>query len=234
MFLGACCKIPTLCLLLEHCEHGDVQEYFVKLRMDPASSFTCRHACRIATDVARALVYLHDARSIMHRDLKLRNVLLASNGAAKVRVCWWWCVSPSMWLSHYLWAWDFCNSCVILGWPSAYSPMRLGSHAQRRVVPQHGPHQKWSLANPTRSKLTLCVAAIIVAALVTLVVCTPGHSLFIECWAQYSLGVVLWELFNLCEPFGGCRSVSVTVRVLQLLFWSLSLQLSFFCALRLQ
>jgi serine/threonine protein kinase len=84
MFLGACCHKPTLCLLLEHCEHGDVQSYFARLRSDPGASFTIKDACRIAADVARALVYLHDAQSIMHRDVKLKNVLLSRNGTAKV------------------------------------------------------------------------------------------------------------------------------------------------------
>jgi serine/threonine protein kinase len=44
-------------------------------------------ACRIAMDVARALLYLHQCCNVVHRDVKLRNVLLTAGLTAKVRVC---------------------------------------------------------------------------------------------------------------------------------------------------
>lgn len=88
MFYGACTKRPNYCLLMELCEHSDVMSYFHQLRSPHCTlpRFMYSDACRIATDVARALLYLHQCCNVVHRDVKLRNVLLTAGLTAKVRI----------------------------------------------------------------------------------------------------------------------------------------------------
>ena len=49
------------------------------------TTHTVADAYKYATDIARGMVYLHETCGIVHRDLKLRNVLLNNAGVAKVR-----------------------------------------------------------------------------------------------------------------------------------------------------
>jgi serine/threonine protein kinase len=86
MFYGACTKRPNLCLLMELCDNGDVMTYFGRLRSPECTlpRFMYSDARRIATDVARALLYLHQCCRVVHRDVKLRNVLLTTSLSAKV------------------------------------------------------------------------------------------------------------------------------------------------------
>lgn len=83
-FLAACTISPDICIIEELAEGGSLH---TKLHGPSGSENRCRplsltDAIQIAIDVAQAMVYLHP--SIVHRDLKSQNVLLDSDGRAKV------------------------------------------------------------------------------------------------------------------------------------------------------
>ncbi len=83
-FLAACTISPDICIIEELAEGGSLH---TKLHGPSGSENRCRplaieDAIQVAIDVAQAMVYLHP--SIVHRDLKSQNVLLDSDGRAKV------------------------------------------------------------------------------------------------------------------------------------------------------
>lgn len=89
------CRHPNICLFIglsrapdpdnrifiisEFIENGNVRMYI----HDKSKSFPWRLRLSFATDVARALAYLH-ARKCIHRDLKGENLLVTSNGRLKI------------------------------------------------------------------------------------------------------------------------------------------------------
>lgn len=83
-FLAACTISPDVCIIEELAEGGSLH---TKLHGPSGADNRCRpldikDAVQVAIDVAQAMVYLHP--SIVHRDLKSQNVLLDSDGRAKV------------------------------------------------------------------------------------------------------------------------------------------------------
>jgi len=89
------CRHPNICLFigLSRAPHPDNRIFIVSefidngnVRMyihDKSKSFPWRLRLSFATDVARALAYLH-ARKCIHRDLKGENLLVTSNGRLKI------------------------------------------------------------------------------------------------------------------------------------------------------
>ncbi|KAF9456392.1 TKL/LISK/LISK-DD1 protein kinase [Collybia nuda] len=89
------CRHPNICLFLglsrapapdnrifivsEFIENGNVRMYI----HDKSQPFPWRLRISFATDVARALAYLH-ARKCIHRDLKGENLLVTANGRLKI------------------------------------------------------------------------------------------------------------------------------------------------------
>lgn len=89
------CRHPNICLFIglsrapdpdnrifiisEYIENGNVRLYI----HDKSKPFPWRLRISFATDVTRALAYLH-ARKCIHRDLKGENLLVTSNGRIKV------------------------------------------------------------------------------------------------------------------------------------------------------
>jgi LIM domain kinase 1 len=89
------CRHPNICLFIglsraptpdqrifivsEYIDSGNVRTYI----HDKSRPFPWRLRMSFATDVARALAYLH-ARKCIHRDLKGENLLVTSNGRIKV------------------------------------------------------------------------------------------------------------------------------------------------------
>lgn len=63
-----------VCLVMEYCPGGDLNEYIVAHAPLPEATIAV-----FAAQIAAALKYLHD-RNIIHRDLKPQNILLAVGG----------------------------------------------------------------------------------------------------------------------------------------------------------
>lgn len=73
LFLGACTKMPNLCIVLEFCTRGSLWN----ILHDQALNLTWELKKRFALDIARGVYYLHtNKQPILHRDLKSLNVLL--------------------------------------------------------------------------------------------------------------------------------------------------------------
>lgn len=76
-FLGSVCGPPRYCLVFEFMDGGALSSVLW------AKSTVMIDFFRLASDVARAMTYLHE-HSVMHRDLKSSNVLLDAKGTAKI------------------------------------------------------------------------------------------------------------------------------------------------------
>jgi LIM domain kinase 1 len=70
---------PTIYIVSEFIENGNVRTYI----HDSSKPFPWRLRISFATDVSRALAYLH-ARRCIHRDLKGENLLVTSNARLKI------------------------------------------------------------------------------------------------------------------------------------------------------
>ncbi|XP_050254423.1 U-box domain-containing protein 35-like isoform X1 [Quercus robur] len=82
LLLGAC--QDRGCLVYEHMENGSLEDRLLKKNGSPPIPWFER--CRIAWEVASALVFLHNSkpRAIIHRDLKPANILLDHNLVSKI------------------------------------------------------------------------------------------------------------------------------------------------------
>lgn len=67
-------------LVMEYCSNGNLFQY---LRRKPVQPLTT--VKKWFREVVQAVAYLHET-DIVHRDIKLSNVLLSEDGAAKVRI----------------------------------------------------------------------------------------------------------------------------------------------------
>ncbi|KAF6252116.1 kinase-like domain-containing protein [Scenedesmus sp. NREL 46B-D3] len=73
-FLGACMKAPDLCLVTEHMPHSLHRVLYEQQGV----ALDRKRVLSLATDVARALLYLHHVArpAVVHRDVKPANFLL--------------------------------------------------------------------------------------------------------------------------------------------------------------
>ncbi|RLN52158.1 hypothetical protein BBP00_00009705 [Phytophthora kernoviae] len=76
-FLGSFNEPPRYCLVFEYMDGGALSNV-VRAKKGPLLDFF-----RLAKDMAEGMAYLHN-NSVMHRDLKSSNVLLAADGTAKI------------------------------------------------------------------------------------------------------------------------------------------------------
>eukprot|EP01023_Acetabularia_acetabulum_P012509 TRINITY_DN15857_c0_g1_i1.p1 TRINITY_DN15857_c0_g1~~TRINITY_DN15857_c0_g1_i1.p1 ORF type:complete len:885 (-),score=159.66 TRINITY_DN15857_c0_g1_i1:99-2708(-) len=77
---GGCLKPPRLAIVLEFMEGGNLHNYIHKVR--EVKKLSSDEVLRITAHIAAGLNYLHP--SILHRDLKPKNVLLDRNGVPKI------------------------------------------------------------------------------------------------------------------------------------------------------
>ena len=64
-------------MFLEYCEHGDLQKYFLKTKIE-GTTISESNKVKLMLDIAQGCAYLHD-RNVIHRDIKPSNILLAGN-----------------------------------------------------------------------------------------------------------------------------------------------------------
>ncbi|KAF0717406.1 hypothetical protein As57867_002302, partial [Aphanomyces stellatus] len=78
-FIGACWQsLDAVNLVVEYMDMGDLKD-----QLDCRAKMSWVRKVHCATDILRALVYLHD-QNIIHRDLKSRNVLMDSHKPCKL------------------------------------------------------------------------------------------------------------------------------------------------------
>ncbi|XP_019451966.1 PREDICTED: serine/threonine-protein kinase STY46-like isoform X2 [Lupinus angustifolius] len=78
-FIGACTKLPHLCIVTEFMSGGSVYDYLHKQK----GCFKFPTLLKVAIDVSKGMNYLHQ-HDIIHRDLKGANLLMDENGVVKV------------------------------------------------------------------------------------------------------------------------------------------------------
>lgn len=78
-FIGACTKLPSLCIVTEFMSGGSVYDYLHKQR----GVFKLPTLLKAAIDVSKGMNYLHQ-NNIIHRDLKAANLLMDENEVVKV------------------------------------------------------------------------------------------------------------------------------------------------------
>ena len=86
LFLGACTKMPNLCIVLEYCARGSLWS----LLHDMQIKMTWDYRKKFALDIAKGVYYLHTSKQpILHRDLKSLNILLDHALTAKLADFGW-------------------------------------------------------------------------------------------------------------------------------------------------
>ena len=80
-FLGASTVAPNYCLITELVELGSLHDVLHE-REDLV--ITWKEIKKIATGICQGLIYLHETKKIMHRDIKSANVLIDGSFTAKI------------------------------------------------------------------------------------------------------------------------------------------------------
>ena len=84
LFMGACEVAPNLCLVMEFCPRGSLDQLLAQGgRLGNGKLLDRRRRTRLALQAARGVAYLH-SHNIIHRDLKPGNLLVTSNYDVKV------------------------------------------------------------------------------------------------------------------------------------------------------
>ncbi|EPS58804.1 hypothetical protein M569_16009, partial [Genlisea aurea] len=78
-FIGACTRLPNLCIVTEFMHGGSLYDFLHKQR----GSFKLPTLLKVAIDVSKGMNYLHQ-NNIIHRDLKTANLLMDENDVVKV------------------------------------------------------------------------------------------------------------------------------------------------------
>jgi serine/threonine protein kinase/ABC-type branched-subunit amino acid transport system substrate-binding protein len=78
-FIGMCMKPPNLCLVTEYLERGSLSH----ILYNHDNHLNWEHKKSIAQDIATGLAYLHK-HSIIHRDVKSSNMLVAADWKVKI------------------------------------------------------------------------------------------------------------------------------------------------------
>ncbi|XP_057795485.1 serine/threonine-protein kinase STY8-like [Salvia miltiorrhiza] len=78
-FIGACTKLPHLCIVTEYMPRGSLYEYLHKNH--PALKLP--QLLKFAMDVCKGMEYLHQ-KNVIHRDLKTANLLMDTSNVVKV------------------------------------------------------------------------------------------------------------------------------------------------------
>ncbi|XP_022860017.1 serine/threonine-protein kinase STY8-like isoform X1 [Olea europaea var. sylvestris] len=78
-FIGACTKLPHLCIVTEYMPRGSLYEYLHKNH----AILKLSQLLKFAIDVCKGMEYLHQ-KNIIHRDLKTANLLMDAHSVVKV------------------------------------------------------------------------------------------------------------------------------------------------------
>ncbi|XP_078161122.1 serine/threonine-protein kinase STY46-like [Carex rostrata] len=78
-FIGACTKLPNLCIVTEFMSGGSLYDHLHKHK----AVINLPTLIRIALDIAKGMDYLHQ-HNIIHRDLKTANILIDDKEAIKI------------------------------------------------------------------------------------------------------------------------------------------------------
>lgn len=84
-FHGCSLKYPKFDIMLEYCGEGDLHSRIARSKSGwgKTSNITFKDICQWSTEIASAISYIHK-RNIIHRDLKLDNILLSNNS---IKIC---------------------------------------------------------------------------------------------------------------------------------------------------
>lgn len=78
-FIGACTKLPHLCIVTEYMPRGSLYEYLHKNHL----GLKLPQLLKFAIDVCKGMEYLHQ-KNVIHRDLKTANLLMDTSNVVKV------------------------------------------------------------------------------------------------------------------------------------------------------
>ncbi|KAH6782531.1 hypothetical protein C2S51_007824 [Perilla frutescens var. frutescens] len=78
-FIGACTKLPHLCIVTEYMPRGSLYEYLHKNHL----ALKLPQLLKFAIDVCKGMEYLHQ-KNVIHRDLKTANLLMDTSNVVKV------------------------------------------------------------------------------------------------------------------------------------------------------
>jgi serine/threonine protein kinase len=81
-FLGACFRLPHLCIVCEYVNNGSLAELFERNKKEKAVLST-KLVVEICMQIARGLCWLHH-KNVIHRDLKPANILIDNNFNTKL------------------------------------------------------------------------------------------------------------------------------------------------------
>lgn len=82
-FYGCTLKIPRIGIILEFCSEGDLHIYIKNKLKENSSGIEFKKCLEILHGISLGMIYLHN-KKIIHRDLKLDNILLDNNLRPKI------------------------------------------------------------------------------------------------------------------------------------------------------